>query len=108
MAGDRKLAFYAERYSTVEVNYSFYRLPQRSVFEGWREQSPEGFTFAVKASRFLTHMKKLKDPEEPMERLMSRATGLEEKLGPILFQMPHWYKARVDRLEMTRQSMPSR
>lgn len=99
MAGERKLAFYVERFPTVEINYSFYKLPERGVFEGWREQTPEGFTFAVKASRFLTHMKKLKEPEEPMERLLARATGLGEKLGPILFQMPHWLKLNVERLE---------
>jgi uncharacterized protein YecE (DUF72 family) len=98
MAGSEQLSFYTERFETVEVNYSFYRLPERSVFETWREQSPEGFLFAVKGSRYLTHMKKLKDPEEPLQRLMERATGLGDKLGPILFQFPHTWKANVDRL----------
>ena len=65
---------------------------------GWRAQSPEGFLFAVKGSRFLTHMKKLKDPQEPVQRLLDRATGLEEKLGPILFQFPHTWHANVPRL----------
>ena len=65
----RYLPLYAAELPTVEINRSYYRLPERSVFEGWREQSPPGFLFAVKASRYLTHMKKLKDPEQPRERL---------------------------------------
>src|SRR5579875_1229628 len=93
-----QLSFYAQHFDTVEVNYSFYRLPPRSVFEGWREQSPPGFLFAVKASRFLTHRKKLKDPEEPLQRLMESAGGLNEKLGPILFQFPQTWHVNVERL----------
>src|SRR5690349_18937692 len=85
---EKQLPFYAERFDTVEINYSYYRLPRRSVFESWRRQSPDGFLFAVKASRFLTHMKRLKDPREPLDRLMDRASGLGAKLGPILFQFP--------------------
>src|SRR5579862_5950304 len=65
LAARDHLTFYADRFPTVEVNYSFYRLPERPVFEAWRAQTPEGFLFAVKGSRFLTHMKKLKDPAEP-------------------------------------------
>jgi uncharacterized protein YecE (DUF72 family) len=98
VTGDRQLPYYAERFPTVEINYSFYHLPERKVFEGWRRQSPEGFLFAVKGSRFLTHMKKLKEPEEPLARLMNRAGGLEEKLGPILFQFPHTWHVNVERL----------
>ncbi len=94
----RYLPLYAAEFPTVEINRSYYRLPERPVFEGWREQSPPGFLFAVKASRFLTHMKKLKDPEEPLQRLMERVTGLGEKLGPILFQFPHTWAANVERL----------
>src|SRR3712207_1291023 len=96
--GEQQLAFYARRFPTVEVNFSFYRLPERSVFESWREQTPPGYLFAVKGSRYLTHMKKLKDPEEPLQRLMERAGGLGEKLGPILFQFPHTWPANVERL----------
>ena len=98
MPGDRQLPFYAERFPTVEVNFSFYRLPERSVFETWRRQTPPDFLFAVKGSRYLTHMKKLKDPEEPLTRLMDRARGLEDKLGPILFQFPHTWHADLERL----------
>ena len=97
--GEQQLEFYAQHFSTVEVNYSFYRLPEKSVFETWREQSPQDFLFAVKGSRYLTHMKKLKDPVEPLTRLMERASGLQEKLGPILFQFPPTWSVNCSRLE---------
>jgi uncharacterized protein YecE (DUF72 family) len=95
----RMLPLFAARFPTVEINRSYYRLPTRSVFEGWRAQTPPGFRFAVKASRFLTHMKKLKDPEEPLERLMTSARGLEEKLGPVLFQFPRQWRVNLERLD---------
>jgi uncharacterized protein YecE (DUF72 family) len=98
LPGPRQLPFYAERFCTVEVNFSFYRLPERPVFETWREQTPAGFLFAVKGSRYLTHMKKLKEPEEPLQRLIERASGLGQKLGPILFQFPRQWRINVDRL----------
>ncbi len=97
--GSEQLAFYTEHFLTLAVNFSFSRLPERSVFETWREQTPQGFVFAVKGSRFFTHMKKLNDPEEPLSRLMERASGLEEKLGPILFQFPHTWSMNSDRLQ---------
>ncbi len=99
LPSDQQLPFYAKHFSTVEVNFSFYRLPERSVFESWRSQTPEGFIFAVKGSRYLTHMKKLKDPTEPLTRLMERASGLQEKLGPILFQFPHTWSLNIERLQ---------
>ena len=94
-----ELEFYAERFPTVEINFSFYRLPARSVFEGWKTRTPPGFIFAVKASRYLTHMKKLKDPEEPLALFMEHAEGLGRKLGPILFQFPRTWPVHLDRLE---------
>ncbi len=96
---DQQLTFYAQHFSTVEINFSFYRLPERSVFETWREQTPDDFLFAVKGSRYLTHMKKLKDPMEPFTRLMERASGLEGKLGPILFQFPHTWHINIEGLQ---------
>ncbi len=99
LPSDEHLPFYAEHFPTVEVNFSFYRLPERAVFESWRSQTPENFIFAVKGSRYLTHMKKLKDPQEPLARLMERASGLQEKLGPILFQFPHTWPINIDRLQ---------
>ncbi|BAY49073.1 hypothetical protein SAMD00079811_67020 [Scytonema sp. HK-05] len=99
LPSDQQLSFYAQHFSTVEINFSFYRLPERSVFESWREQTPSGFLFAVKGSRYLTHMKKLKDPQEPLSRLMERVEGLQEKLGPILFQFPHTWHLNLERLQ---------
>jgi uncharacterized protein YecE (DUF72 family) len=96
---DQQLSFYAQYFATVEINFSFYRLPEGSVFENWREQTPSNFLFAVKGSRYLTHMKKLKDPIEPLSRLMERASRLQEKLGPILFQFPHTWHINIERLQ---------
>ncbi|MFI0357604.1 DUF72 domain-containing protein [Actinomadura sp. 9N407] len=79
---------YGESFATVENNGAFYRLPKRETFESWRERTPDGFVMAVKASRFLTHIKRLKEPAEPVERLMGVARGLGDKLGPILLQLP--------------------
>lgn len=98
MRGNCQLPFYAGHFTAVEINFSFYRLPERSVFEAWRQQTPDDFLFAVKASRYLTHMKKLKDPAEPLQRLLSRADGLGAKLGPILFQFPRNWPVHIERL----------
>ncbi|HVT70869.1 MAG TPA: DUF72 domain-containing protein, partial [Trebonia sp.] len=75
---------YAGRFATVENNNAFYRLPSPENFAGWRDATPEGFVFAVKASRYLTHIKRLKDPAEPVARLMERASELGPRLGPVL------------------------
>jgi uncharacterized protein YecE (DUF72 family) len=95
---DRWLERYAQVFSVVEVNNSFYRLPERTTFEGWRRRTPEGFTFVVKASRYLTHVKRLKDAEDGVKLLWERATGLGGKLGPVLFQLPPRFPADVPRL----------
>ncbi|MFF7141816.1 DUF72 domain-containing protein [Streptomyces nodosus] len=79
---------YAARFATVEINNAFYRLPSLENFESWRERVPGDFVVAVKASRYLTHIKRLKDPEEPVHRLMSHAAGLGDRLGPVLLQLP--------------------
>ena len=95
-----QLAWYTERFRIVEVNLTFYRLPEAAVFRSWAEQTPADFVMDIKASRFLTHMKKLKDPEEPVERLMSRAAELGSKLGAVLLQLPpnmHRNEERLDR-----------
>ena len=84
-------AHYARVFGTVEINNSFYRLPSETTFDAWREQAPPGFLYAVKASRFLTHMKKLKDPEEPLRTFFRHAGRLGGRLGPVLYQLPpHW------------------
>ena len=105
---DRWLEFYAERFDTVEVNNSFYRLPDASVFASWRDRSPRGFLFAVKASRFLTHMKKLKDPEGPIDLFFSRAGELAGKLGPVLYQLPPRWPVHLERLDRFLAALPGR
>lgn len=102
------LDYYARHFDTVEVNNTFYRLPAEGVLERWRQRTPSGFLFTVKASRFLTHMKKLKDPEEPVERLFSRAFELRGKLGPVLYQLPKQMPKNLDRLGAFLQVLPAR
>jgi uncharacterized protein YecE (DUF72 family) len=84
---------YAARFATVEINNAFYRLPSRETFEAWRERTPPGFVVAVKASRYLTHIKRLREPEEPVHRLMTHAAGLGDRLGPVLLQLPPTLRA---------------
>jgi uncharacterized protein YecE (DUF72 family) len=106
LAAARWLKFYASRFDTVEINNTFYRLPERSTFAAWRQQVPPGFLFAVKASRFLTHMKRLRDPEEPLARLFSRASALGLRLGPVLYQLPGNFLIDVPRLDAFLQALP--
>ena len=82
------LEFYARSFSTVELNNSFYHLPSEKAFANWRDSSPEGFVYAVKVSRFITHIKKLRNVEEALEKFLERAKLLGEKLGPLLYQLP--------------------
>jgi uncharacterized protein YecE (DUF72 family) len=100
------LSYYSSRFDTVEVNNTFYRLPERSTFTSWSEQVPPGFLIAVKASRFLTHMKRLLDAREPMSRLMSRATALGHHLGPVLYQLPPTLPIDLPRLERFLGGLP--
>jgi uncharacterized protein YecE (DUF72 family) len=100
--------YYATRFDTVEVNNTFYRLPDESTFRAWRARAPRGFLYAIKASRFLTHMKKLKDPAEPVDRLFSRAKVLSSTLGPVLYQLPPKWTIDIDRLGIFLRSLPPR
>ncbi|MER6540453.1 DUF72 domain-containing protein [Streptomyces sp. 900105755] len=84
---------YAEHFTTVELNNAFYRLPTRENFESWRDRVPPDFVIAVKASRYLTHIKRLKEPQEPVDRLMTHAAGLGDRLGPVLLQLPPTLRA---------------
>ncbi len=99
LPASRFLEHYAGCFRTAEINNSFYRLPEKKTLAQWRGITPDGFIFAAKASRYLTHMKKLKDPQEPLERLLDRLDILEDKLGPILFQLPPRWKLNPKRLE---------
>lgn len=103
----RWFGHYATRFDTVEINNSFYRLPAPETFARWREQAPPGFLYAVKASRFLTHMKKLKDPEDPLLRFFDAATKLGPCLGPVLYQLPPGWKVDRNRLEHFLRVLPS-
>ena len=99
-------AYYAARFPTVEINNSFYRLPFEQTFRNWRAQAPPGFCYAVKASRYITHLKRLKDPKEPVHLFWSRAKLLGDRLGPVLFQLPPRFPADPPRLEAFLKTLP--
>ena len=95
------LEFYADRFQTVESNNAFYMLPKPETFKAWADRTPDDFVMAVKANRYLTHIKRLRDPAEPVERFVANATKLGRKLGPILVQLPPNLKADLDSLDET-------
>src|SRR5687768_17052790 len=101
----RWFGHYALTFDTVEINNSFYRLPEAATFAKWREQAPSHFLYAVKASRFLTHMKKLKDPEEPLVRFFDNAAQLGPRLGPVLYQLPPGWGVNLERFEIFLQTL---
>jgi uncharacterized protein YecE (DUF72 family) len=100
LSASRWLEFYAERFDTVEVNSTFYRLPSTEAVARWLEQSPAGFLFAVKASRYLTHVKRLRDLGPGLERFLERIEPLlgSPKLGPLLWQLPPTFHRDHERL----------
>ncbi len=106
LASAKMFGWYARHFSTVELNNSFYRLPTEQAVVGWRSRAPAGFTFAVKASRFITHMKKLKDPETAVQTFFDRMLLLKEKLGPVLFQLPPGWSANPSRLQDFLEAIP--
>jgi len=99
MASHKFLDFYARHFNTVEVDGSFYRLPTPAALKEWYRTVPKGFIFALKASRYLTHMKKLKEAKEPLHRFLRCADKLHEKLGPLLVQLPPYWKINIERLK---------
>lgn len=100
------LDFYTKHFDTVEVNNSFYRLPSETVLADWRDSTPADFCFAVKGSRFITHNKKLKDPEPALERFLPKVEILGPKLGPILFQLPPLWQVNPERLKTFLGALP--
>jgi uncharacterized protein YecE (DUF72 family) len=102
-----QFAYYAKHFKTVEINNSFYKLPEPSTFTAWRKAAPRGFTFAVKASRYLTHMIKLKADKASLRKFFLRAVKLEEKLGPVLFQLPPRWKVNTERLAQFLKALPA-
>ncbi len=102
----RWLQHYATRFDTVELNNTFYRLPSERAFSAWKENSPQRFRYAIKASRYITHMKKLQGVEEALSRFLERSRLLGERLGPILYQLPPHWKCNIDRLRSFLHILP--
>ena len=102
------LSFYARQFHTVELNNTFYRLPSEKAFTTWRESTPDNFMFAVKVSRFITHIKRLRNVGPAVEAFLSRADFLGEKLGPLLYQVPPSMKRNDELLQSFLSSLPRR
>jgi uncharacterized protein YecE (DUF72 family) len=100
------LDFYRQRFHTVEINNSFYRLPTEKALAAWHDAVPPGFIFAVKGSRYITHLKKLQDPEQSLAPLMERLPLLGDRLGPILFQLPPRWRFNAVRLRHFLAALP--
>jgi uncharacterized protein YecE (DUF72 family) len=98
---------YSADFDTVEINASFYRLPLASTFDGWRDKAPPGFRYAVKVNRFITHMKKLIDCEEAVDQFIALARPLENKLGPLLYQLPPSLHKNLERLDTFLARLPA-
>jgi uncharacterized protein YecE (DUF72 family) len=98
--------FYKSHFDTVEINNSFYKLPSPETFKQWRTESPKDFLFVVKASRYITHQKKLNEPKESTKRFFTNVKFLREKCGPILFQLPPSWKINIDRLNAFLKVLP--
>jgi len=103
----RMLGFYAERFSTVEINYTFYRMPTPTVVAGWLAGTPDGFTFALKAPQRITHMARLRDCQESLARFLHVAGGLGDRAAPLLFQLPPNLKSDLPRLEAFLELLPA-
>lgn len=101
------LGYYARHFDTVELNATFYRLPTARTFQGWRERVPPGFTFSVKGSRLITHLKRLHDPVPALEQLLERARHLGDRLGPLLYQLPPGMERDTERLEGFLEVLPT-
>jgi uncharacterized protein YecE (DUF72 family) len=100
------LHYYGERFQTVEINNTFYRMPKPAVLEGWAQAVPAGFKFVLKASRRITHLQRLKDADDSVEYLLKVAQALKEKLGPLLFQLPPFLKKDASRLRAFLARLP--
>ncbi len=104
---DQFLARYAARFRTVEINASFYRLPSPETVQAWRQTAGPGFVFAVKAHRFITHQKKLKDPKQALAKFLVCIDDLGDALGPVLYQLPPRWRANLARLEAFLEALPA-
>jgi uncharacterized protein YecE (DUF72 family) len=106
LPSSKMLGFYEQDFDTVEINNSFYRLPPPQAVKEWRDSTPPNFIFAAKGSRFLTHMKKLKDPEAGLQKFFDHIELLEPKLGPVLFQLPPNWEVNPERLAHFLEVLP--
>jgi len=97
-----KLKYYSQHFKTAEINYSFYHLPRPSTYQNWYSQTPDDFLFAVKTSRFITHIKRLNEVKEAWKQFLENALNLKEKLGPILFQFPPSFQASAENIKRLR------
>jgi uncharacterized protein YecE (DUF72 family) len=103
--GDQ-LSYYAKNFPTVEINNTFYQLPQKETIKKWLDQTPDDFVFAIKASRYITHMKNLLEPEETLPNFFDRISQFDKKCGPILFQLPPHWQINLERLENFLDHLP--
>ncbi len=95
---DKWLEYYCKHFNTVELNVTFYRLPQKGAFAGWNKRTPENFIFAIKGSRFITHIKRLRAAAEPLKLMFKRAEPLSKKIDVVLWQLPPKFKCDIKRL----------
>lgn len=107
ISANQMLDFYSRHFDAVELNSTFYRLPTEAAFNDWRRSTPSNFVFSVKANRFMTHNKKLKDPESALEKFLPRIAHLGTKLGPVLFQLPPGWRINYERLQALLQLLPT-
>ena len=106
LPASKMLPYYADRFTTVEINYTFYRMPTEKVTTSWAGSTPSGFRFALKASRRITHQARLRDCESMVDSFMTRARGLGPKLGPVLFQLPPYFRKDVAVLGAFLETVP--
>jgi uncharacterized protein YecE (DUF72 family) len=99
LSSKKWLSFYASRFDSVEVNYTFYRLPSKETCKGWYQQTPANFRFVVKASRYITHIKRLRDSRKAWREFLGRVAAMEEKLGAVLLQFPSNFRASETNLQ---------
>ncbi|HYM00529.1 MAG TPA: DUF72 domain-containing protein [Blastocatellia bacterium] len=107
MSAADMLEFYTSKFDTVEINSTFYSLPTPTTVKSWKDEVPGDFRFAAKASRYITHMKKLRDPQSALERVLDRVDLLSRKLGPVLFQLPPRWQCNTKRLEQFLEALPT-
>jgi uncharacterized protein YecE (DUF72 family) len=107
LPGAQMLRYYGERFRTVEINNTFYRMPKASVLESWAEAVPADFKFVLKASQRITHMQRLKDTDESVSYLLDIAGALKDRLGPLLFQLPPNLAKDLPRLQTFLALLPS-